>query len=113
MLELDRTALYCDLAETYHVYGFDSLPLEEIAMLASGLREDSRIKQKMGGVSYVPIFAINAMIADNLTLIRHGMANDSREPFLFTDLIYKKNKAREGFESSDDFKKAWANIMEE
>lgn len=113
MLEIDYTALYCDLAETYHVFGLDSLPIEEIAMLASGLREDSRIKQKMGSVFYQPLQLIATSIADNLTLIRHYLSHDEREPVLFFDLMRdNEEKTSEGFETGEDFNLAWSKFME-
>ena len=43
MLDLDEEALICDLAETYGIYDYKSMPLRLISTLASGLRADSRI----------------------------------------------------------------------
>jgi len=47
MLALDEDSLICDLAETYGIFNYRSLPLKTIATLAVGLRDDSRIKMKM------------------------------------------------------------------
>lgn len=49
MIALDRNALICDLAETYQVYDYRSLPVQLVATLCSGLREDSRIRMKQRG----------------------------------------------------------------
>ena len=41
MMALDREALLCDLAETYGIYDVRALPVSTLAVLASGLRENS------------------------------------------------------------------------
>ena len=56
MIRLDRDALICDLAETYHIYDMRSLPLQTVATLSAGLRDDSRIKMKAGGVNTVSTY---------------------------------------------------------
>lgn len=47
MIGTDEDALICDLAETYHIYDYKALPARKVAILANGLRDDSRIKMKM------------------------------------------------------------------
>ena len=47
MIATDEDALICDLAETYQIYDYRSLPARFIATLSMGLREDSRIKMIM------------------------------------------------------------------
>lgn len=66
MIGFDRDALICDLAETYRIYDYRSLPVRLVATLSSGLREDSRIKTKMRGekVSYTD--SLLALIYDIL-----------------------------------------------
>ena len=50
MLALDRNALICDMAETYHIYDIKSIDLPYLAILASGLGMDSRIRLKEQGL---------------------------------------------------------------
>ena len=50
MLNLDKDALLCDLAETYHIYDYKSLPCKMVATFSCGLRADSRIKMKIAGI---------------------------------------------------------------
>ena len=50
MVHTDRSALICDLAETYGIYDMGSLPVTTVAILASGLRDNSRIKMKLAGM---------------------------------------------------------------
>lgn len=115
MRSTDETALFCDLAETYNVFGFDSLPIEQVAMLAAGLREDSRIKQKMSGLSFAPKQLILSHLADTAssvlyTLTRGGIG----EPYMFMEHIKEsKQKESEGFNTGQEFLDFWRkNVME-
>lgn len=54
MVAADEDSLICDFAETYHIYDYRKLPLRYAAILASGLRANSRIKMKISGMK-VPI----------------------------------------------------------
>ena len=47
MIKADEDALICDLAETYGIFDYRSLPLQTVAVLSAGLRNDSRIKMKL------------------------------------------------------------------
>ena len=49
MIAMDEDALICDLAETYQIFDYRSLPVKLVATLSSGLRDDSRIRMKMRG----------------------------------------------------------------
>lgn len=112
MLDTDRTALYCDLAETYHVFGFESLPVTDLAMLASGLRDNSRIKQKMSGITYPPTELILARMADTVSLFRYGFMEDKKGknmPYLFTEHLREDDKTDKprSFMSGAEFDAAW------
>ena len=52
MIEEDEDSLICDLAETYGIYNYRSLPARTVATLAAGLRSNSRIIQKMSGYPF-------------------------------------------------------------
>lgn len=80
MLRIDRDALVCDMAETYHVYDFHAIPVEILATLAAGLRDDSRIKMQIGGLEYIPPVILLARIADCLALIQYGLMHDEKTP---------------------------------
>ena len=54
MISLDESALICDFAETYHILDYRALPLKLAAVLACGLRDDSRIKMKLAGMKLNP-----------------------------------------------------------
>lgn len=116
MIELDEDALICDLAETYHILDYRSLPVKLVATLSAGLRDDSRIKLHAADSSVSLETIIMATISDNLTMLRAGFdkRNKSR-PFLFTDIISgdKKHNKVKGFRTSKEFEATLARIRGE
>ena len=85
MIRLNKDALICDLAETYQIFDYRSLPVQLVATLSAGLRDNSRIKLKAAEASVGLDTVILAAIADNLTLLRAGMDRKNKtKPFLFT-----------------------------
>lgn len=50
----DRDALLCDMAETYGVFDLRALPLQTVAVLAQGLRPDSRIMLRLAAEESKP-----------------------------------------------------------
>lgn len=116
MIKLDEDALICDLAETYHIYDYRSLPLKTVATLSAGLRDDSRIKLEAAEASVGLDTVILAAIADNLTMLRAGMDKKNRgKPFLFTEALQgekKKQKVR-GFKTAEQFEAALKRIRGE
>ena len=77
MIELDEDALICDLAETYQIYDYRSLPVQLVATLSAGLRDTSRIKLKAAG-SPAPLDTILlAVIADRVEAFRYGFTEDA------------------------------------
>ena len=110
MLGFDRTALVCDLAETYRIYDYRSLPLSLVATLAAGLRDDSRIKMKMAGVKGDAKEILLATIADTLRYWIYMMGGGKGDaPELIVSAYYpKKEKQKEyqSFSTPEEFWKA-------
>lgn len=69
MIKIDEDALICDLAETYHIYDYRSLPCKTVATFSCGLRNDSRIKMKMAGMNVTPEQMLLSAIVDNTKLL--------------------------------------------
>lgn len=115
MYELDKEALLCDLAETYQIYDFESIPLTKIAIFAKGLREDSRIRMKMSQSKFNVKESLLAGILDRLTLILYSKTKDAEKgknyPKLLLDEAEKKEELQ-GFTSSEDFEKIRRRIIE-
>ncbi|CAG6259933.1 phage protein [Streptococcus pneumoniae] len=113
MIALDEDALICDLAETYQIYDYKQLPLNQVAVFAYGLRDDSRIKQMMSD-QIVPLeTTLLASIVDRLSLSLWLKTKDGQKgvnrPASIAELL-KKNNKEEGderdylvFESGEDF----------
>ncbi len=114
MYRLDHEALICDMAETYHIYDLRALPLRKVAVLAVGLRENSRIKTKINGYK-VPIdYLFSAMIVDRLSLLwwaktADGAKNKNR-PAMLSEALFGSRKDKDEtlvFDSPEEFQKAW------
>ena len=116
MINLDNDALICDLAETYQIYDYRSLPVKLVATLSAGLRENSRIKLKAVGSPVDLDTIILATLSDNLTMLRASMDKKNRgKPFLFTEAISgerRKQKVK-GFRTAEAFEAALSRIRGE
>lgn len=115
MIRLDEDALICDLAETYHILDYRSLPVRLVATLSAGLRDNSRIKLKAAESPVDFETIILAAIADNLTLLRAGFSKENRTKlFLFTDAIQGERKQKvKGFRTAEEFEAALKRIKGE
>ena len=115
MLKTDREALLCDLAETYGVFDLYALPVHTLAVLAAGLRDDSRIKTRLSGVSVPRKDLLIAAAVDRLSLLVWGMSEDAergtnRPKSLVAALMGETEDSSDvmTFENPDDFEAAWA-----
>ena len=113
MIALDEDALVCDLAETYQIYDYKQLPLNEVAVFAYGLRDDSRIKQIMSD-QIVPLeTTLLASIVDRLSLSLWLQTKDGQKgvnrPASIADQLIKRDRSENDrkdylvFESGEDF----------
>ena len=113
MISLDEDALVCDLAETYQIYDYKQLPLNQVAVFAYGLRDDSRIKQMMSN-QIVPLeTTLLASIVDRLSLSLWLQTKDGQKgvnrPASIADQLIKRDKSENDekdylvFESGEDF----------
>jgi hypothetical protein len=120
MLRLDRDALICDFAETYHVYDLKALPVQTVALLACGLREDSRIKQKING-THVPVNTLLlAHIVDRLGILIWQRTKDGQhgrnKPESIAEQLLNTGKRNlnkvDAFETPEEFEEARRRILE-
>lgn len=79
MIKTDESALICDLAETYHIYDYRSLPLKMVATFSVGLRENSRIKMVLANIKYSFDTMLLAAILDNLNRTSWAMSKEAQE----------------------------------
>ncbi|MDD7732865.1 MAG: DUF5361 domain-containing protein [Firmicutes bacterium] len=106
-MRVDEDALYCDFAETYHIYDIKQLPLSMAAVFACGLREDSRIMMKLNGIDIDSKTMLMAMAVDYLSLLwwaktKDGQRNKNR-PKLFSIILGKKGSEVQGYRSAIEF----------
>lgn len=114
MIATDEAALCCDFLETYGLLDFKSLPARRAAIYACGLRDNSRIYQKLSGASVGLDSALLAVIADALKILiwqqtEDGRKNRNRPRSILDSLQPKENNSR-GFDTAEDFD-AWRASM--
>ena len=124
MVALDEDALICDLAETYGIFDYRSLPAPLVATFAVGLRDNSRIKTKMSGMERPFDEYMLAAIYDGINWLCWSKTKDgakgNNQPSRIIDLMFGKKETEdpnktdfELFKSPEEFEKARANLMGE
>ena len=121
MLATDRTALACDLAETYHVMDMTALPVPQLATLAAGLRGESRIRMAMAGENVTTQETLLAAAVDRLSSLawmqtKDGAHGRKRPPSVVAALSGKDkpkqtNTRPVAFATPADFERARARIL--
>ena len=115
MLRADRDAVVCDLAETYGIFDYRALPVHLLATLASGLRDDSRIKMRLSGSRIPRRELLLAAAVDRLSFILWGMSEDAKRGTNRPESLvaaFMEDMEESGdvmaFDSADAFEAAWA-----
>lgn len=117
MLAVDRTALICDLAETYGILDYKVLPVETLAALSVGLRENSRIKMKLSGAKVQPDFLLLAAAVDRLSLLVWSKTKDAEKgrkiPKSLVEVLNRKKKESDvmAFNTAEEWESAKAKII--
>lgn len=120
MIQTDEDALICDLAETYGIFDYRQLPVDQVAVFAFGLRDDSRIKLEMTN-SKVPFetFLLAGML-DRLSALVWFKTTDGQKginkPLMVAEELTGKTKAKESkemiFDSGENFEEYRQQILE-
>lgn len=119
MLHEDETAVICDLAETYHVLDYRALPLKTVAALASGLREDSRIRMKLSGMRVSTDTMLAAATVDRLSMLiwaktKDGEIGRNRPESILDKLTAEDTRSDEeykAFDSPEEFMQARKELL--
>lgn len=104
-----RNELICDFAEYYHIYDMRAFNIRYIAILAVGLRDESRTKIKMNNMKLGMQSLMLAKIADNTSFLawaktEDGMKNVNRPPMILEALMKADDpEAAQGFDTVEDF----------
>lgn len=116
MIVTDEDALICDLAETYGIYDYKSLPARRVGIFAMGLRDDSRIKMKLSG-SKVPLNTLLlGAIADasNLSVwqvTKDGAKGRNRPSSILQKLLVNEEPKLEGFDTPEQFEEWYQSMV--
>lgn len=109
MVHTDENALICDLAETYHIYDYRSLPVFTVAALSAGLRENSRIMTIMrGGILVSPEY-VTALIYDLLADLLRCKNEESLARMIDGEVAGKKDEPERptmAFDSAEAYERA-------
>jgi hypothetical protein len=114
MITVGEDELICDLAETYGIYEYRAYSPLYIGTLAAGLRDDSRIKMKVSGERLSISQLLAAMTVDKLANLVWMQSKDGvkgrNKPVSVVEQLrgsVKKPKEIHGFDSPEEFQKAW------
>lgn len=110
--------LICDFAEYYHIYDMHEFPLSRIAVYAIGLRDSSRIKQKINGIKNPIETVLTAGIYDYARILcwmQTANAKDSSTmPEMIAPLLAGAEKTDSKdfntYASPDEFRQAWERL---
>lgn len=111
----------CDFAETYHIYDYRQLPLQQAAIFAVGLPADSRIKRKLSGLECSLNDFLLACLVDE---VRHlewmfsKKANKNNMPKPISDSFIAKKEIKKDeqikvFDSVEAFNKAYRKVVKQ
>lgn len=118
----DSDALECDLAETYGLLDLHDVSVRKLAVLACGLRDDSRIKKKLSGVAVDTSLLLLAHAVDRLSWLVWAKTKDGQKgrnkPKSVVDALLQRNDSEiekidsDVFDSIDAFKRERERVLE-
>lgn len=117
MIAVDEDALICDLAETYRIYDYRSMPVALIATLSAGLRDNARIKMILTDEKVSMSTFLLCSIVDQLNLLLWAQTEDAsrgeNRPKSILRVLFPEYKSSdiEGFDSPEDFEKERERIL--
>ncbi len=79
MIAVDEDALICDMAETYNIYNYKSLPVNLAAIFACGLRATSRIKQRLSNINITSEELLLAGMFDRLNWLAWSKTKEGQK----------------------------------
>ncbi len=116
MLAADRDALICDLAESYGILEYRALPAWLLAVLASGLRENARIRQRLAAQpadTHTLLLAAVVVLAWAQT--KQAQQGTGRPPSVLQALLGQPHApgGLVAFDTAADYEAARARILKE
>lgn len=116
MMREDKNSWICDLAETYNIYDYTRVPVKTLGILSAGLRENSRIRQKLEGIKADPDTIIMAKIYDLVNILLWSKTKDAEKgrnyPKSFAKMFLESDEpVPSAYANGEEFKKARAEIV--
>lgn len=108
--------MICDLAETYHIYDYQKLPVETLVAFVTGLRQDSRTKMAINVMKVPTNTLIMAMVYDKLNQwiwlnSKQGRKGHNPPPSLVEKLMNNEKQSKvQAYDSGDEFDLAFKRI---
>lgn len=113
MLRADEGALVCDLAETYGVTNYRSMPAALLGTLAAGLGDESRSKMNLSGQKMTRMEMLMAAAVDGLNritwLLSSVCPHEGEPPRSILEGILAGAEEEEGV-TAEDYEAEWARI---
>lgn len=112
-----KDALICDLAETYGIFNYKGLPVETLATLVCGLRDNSRTKMFLADAKVDVNTVLLGTIADRLALLvwmqtEDGHKGRNRPKSVVETWFDNKDNDVMTFASLEDFEAYRQSIIE-
>ncbi len=117
LLREAKEELLCDFAEYYHIYDLRQFPVSYIAILAKGLRPESRTKMKISNTEVTFDRLAMATLIDGVNILiwqntKGGRTGRNRPQSVVDKLIHRDRETKvEGFNSIAEFERARALII--
>lgn len=116
LLAQDEDALICDLAETYHILDYKSVPVKTLAALTAGLNEDARSKRKAAGGKAPLRILLPAAILDQLSMLvwmqsKDGQRGINRPKSLVKAMTTGETEQVKSFRTADEFQAERERIL--
>lgn len=118
MISLDRNALFCDLAETYGILDWKTVPTATLAVLAVGLRGNSRIKMRLEERAVPVEQLLMAAVLDRLSMLvwfqtEDGEKGINRPKSMAAILLGDAQEVGgdvQSFETTEEFEQQWQRV---
>lgn len=118
MISLDRNALFCDLAETYGILDWKTVPTATLAVLAVGLRGNSRIKMRLEERAVPVEQLLMAAVLDRLSVLVWFQTEDGEKginrPKSMAAILLGDTQETGGdvqsFETTEKFEQQWQRV---
>ncbi|RGD72907.1 hypothetical protein DW687_11735 [Anaerofustis stercorihominis] len=114
MIRIDENSLICDLAETYHIFNYRSLPARMVATFCVGLRNNSRTFKKITDNKILNTETLLALLLDDFRTFLSLICGEKNKNQSAYELLTSeaKEKSKIGFNSPEEFEKARREILE-